>query len=1271
MDETRGTGRELRARTEGRSRRRGRGTRSARAPKRMLWRDIRRTVARSRGRFISIVLLMALGSFALVGLKVAGPDMRATGETYFAAYNASDLTVIADLGLDADDEAAIERAGGIADVEYGYLKDMVVAGTHDAVRVGSAPERISRFEVVEGRLPEAADEIAVSQTLADGHPIGSVIAFDEEPDVSGSYALSSHEFTVVGVVNSSEVVSTVNMGQTQTGTGDLRGLAVVAPEAFGVDYHMVARLRFDDTVGLDPYSQDYLDRVAAHKEELEGLLADRPAARLATVRAQFDERIADGQAQVDEARAALDGAAATLADAATQLADGRARLAAGEDELADAADELAAGQAALDATGGELASARAQLDAGRAELEGSEETLRTAEAQLASARAELAERQAEYDETASTLADAQQRLDDSRAQLEVGRARYDAAVSDLEARLQQAREQLTAARQGAEQAAAAIAEIDAKLAALDAAGTPGAAADVPADPDAAVPGTAVPDAAPDAPDTEALRAELEAKRAELAARLEEAQAAASRLEEAVPQLEAGLSQAQAARDAFLSQDAGTGADGAPDGGYRAVAARLDAAQSELDAQRSGLDAAAGQLAAASARIEEQQRAYDAGCAAYRQGLAAYEAGLADYQAGLEAWRTGAEELAARSGDYRAAASELDAARAELAAREAEYADGLAAYDESLPEAQAQIADAEAELVDAARARDGIERPAYSVYNRRELPGAEGYTIYATISEIVDSLANIFPFFLYFVAALVTFTTMTRMVEEERLGAGTLKALGYDDADVIKKFAFYGAAAGLAGTAVGIACGHTVLPLIVWAAYAHAYTLPVIELHAHAGVTLLAVAFAFIAAVLPAVAAGMRTAREKPSELLVPRAPAAGSTILLERIPAIWHRLSFTHKVTARNLFRYKRRALMTVVGVAGAASLLFCGFAVQHSISGIGERQFGELIGYDLIVAENARVDASGRGQIDGLLSSAEVDDFSAIRYESLAKQAGDKGDTQQITLLVPEDPDSFSAYLTLQNRETGEALSLEGDGAVISERLATLTGVGVGDDFTFTDGDGVERTVRVSGVCEMYVTHFMFMSAQTYRQVFGSDPTTNAYVVKLADDSLGNVEEQAAAFMAADGVSGVVQNVMYINQVNIIVRSLNMIMTILIAIASMLTVVILYNLVTINVSERIRELSTIKVLGFRPREVTMYIYRETILLSAIGVPVGWAIGRWLQLYIITAVPPEETMFNPACGALAFIVPTAVIALVVLALYFAVSRRLARVDMLEALKSVD
>lgn len=1092
----------------------------ARTKRRMLWRDILATFKKSRGRFLSIACLIALGSFALVGLRVAGPDMRETSASYFASYDMADLAVIGDMGIDDNDAADIERASGIREVEYGYLKDVTIAGTNDAMRVESTPDHVSQFEVVDGRMPTAEDEIAVDSFMAARYPVGSTIEFSEKEDASGSKTLKCETFTVVGHVSSMDIIANVNKGKTTVGTGDLSGYAVVIPDVFDVDYHMIARLTFDDTEGLDPYGAEYLSKVASHKEELGGLLSNAPERRLSVVRGEYDEQIDDGQKKVDDAR----------------------------QQLADAKRQLASAQTLL-------ASTRLQLDSGWGEYNGGV-------AQLADARKQME----------AQVSEAQGQIDASRSRLNDGKAAYEQGIAQLQAML----------------------------------------------------------------DNPNLPADMRTR------------------------LQTQLSQTQDAYDRFMDVDAGS-VEGEQDGGYTALVAKLDAAQQQLDEQKA---AGESQLARRQAELDAAKEKLQAGEAEYASGLAQYQDKKASYDAGVAEYEDGRSS-------YESGLAAYNSAAGTLAEKQSAYEDGLAECNDALPDAEQQIADGEADLADARAERDKLEKPAYNVDTRRETPGAEGYKTYDSVSEIVDSLADIFPYFLYLVAALVASTTMTRMVDEERINSGTLKALGYRDRDVMKKFVVYGAAAGGLGSIVGIVLGHTLLPYIVYSAYAAKFSLPPIVLQWHLGISAAALALGLAVSVIPAVLVAKRSLAEKPAQLLLPKAPASGSKILLEHLTPIWSRLSFTQKVTCRNLLRYKKRMLMTVVGVAGAVCLMFCGFAVRNSIDGLSETQFGDIIGYDLIVAENNNVDTNEQAQIDEELSSAAVTDYSSIHYESVTKIAGDKGDEQNINLLVPADEKTFTKYLDIRDRATGQAIPLSDDGAVISERLATLLGVQVGDDLAFKDSDGVERTTRVSGICEMYMEHFMFMSPAAYEKCFGKDMDANAYVVTLADDSTTGTRAEAAKFMSLDGVLGCVQSATLIDQINVIVKSLNKIMLVLIVVAILLAVVIVYNLVTINVAERIRELSTIKVLGFFDNEVSMYIYRETIINSLIALPVGWLFGWMLQQYIIAAVPPENVMFDPATGALPYIVSTVVVVGVVAVMYVVVNHRLKNVDMLEALKSVD
>lgn len=1181
--------------------------------KKMLWRDIRTTFKKSRGRFLSIVFLIALGSFALVGLKVAGPDMRVTSSGFFAEHDMADLTVIGGLGIDKDDEADIERASDIREVEYGYLKDVTVKGTNTALRVESAPERVSGYEVSDGRMPQKYDEIALDVFMADEYPVGSRITLTEKADAGGSKILRRHSFKVVGHVSSTEIISLVNMGKTTVGTGDLMGYAVVQPSVFDCDYHMVARLTFKDTEGLDPYGDEYLDKVSAHRKELRSLLEDAPERRLSVVRSEYDKQIDEGQDKVDAAYDKLSSAKASLDVAATQIADAANAIESSENQLADAAEQLADGRAQLDASWGKLVGAKSTLDAGKADLAASEKKLASAAEQLSNGWEQYRANEAEYNQGEQNYAD--------------GKASYDQAVAAAPAQKQQLQQGIDACRATIDDCAAKLEQVDA---AFEQVGDAMAALEQ------------QPGFDPENPGEQylALKAQIE------------------QLEQQKRQLEAGKAQAEAKQQELEAT-------------YAGIDSQLAAAESELTATRAKLDTAKQQLAAVESALIVKQAEYERGRAAYAQGVATYNQGLSGYYSGLASWQSAAATLASKTGEYDTARAKIASAKDQLASKQAEYEDGLAQYNSELPDAQKQIADAESKLEDARADRDKVERPAYSVDSRRETPGAEGYKTYDSVSEIIDSLANIFPYFMYLVAALVASTTMTRMVDEERINSGTLKALGYSDGDIMKKFAVYGAAAGAIGSVLGIATGHTLLPLIVYNAYGAKFSLPRIVLQWHPGVSLAALALGLAVSVVPAVFTAKRLLSEKPAQLLLPKAPAGGSKILLERIKPLWSRLSFTQKVTCRNLLRYKKRMIMTVVGVSGAVCLMFCGFAVRNSIDRLSATQFGDIIRYDLIVAENSTVDTDDRAQIAEELDSSAVKEYSTIRYESISKVAGAKGDEQEISLLVPQDEEAFTKYLDIRDRKTGGKLQLTDDGAIISERLATLAGVEVGDTLTFTDADGAERSVRIEGICEMYMNHFMLMSPKAYCSCFGKKAAGNAYVIALNDSSIKGTRREAARFMKLDGVLNCVQSAALINQIDVIVKSLNKIMLVLILVAVLLAMVIVYNLVTINVAERIRELSTIKVLGFFGNEVSMYIYRETIINSLIALPVGWLLGWLLQQYIITAVPPENVMFDPACGWLPFAVSAFVVVTVVAVMYLVVNRQLRNVDMLEALKSVD
>lgn len=980
--------------------------------KRILWKDIRQTLSGSIGRFVSIVCLMALGSFALVGLKVAGPDMQATGAEFYGRNNLADVTVVSTYGLSEDDKDVIGRADGVRGIEYGYFKDVVIKGTDSSMRVFSKPEYISTYDVVEGRMPKRQGEIVLDLNQRSAFAVGSTLDVTEKADISGSTVLRHHRFEVVGFVRASEIVSGLNMGQSTSGSGTLTSYAVAMPSEFDSEVTMIARIVYNDTEHLNYWTDDYRDRIQKHKDQLVKLLAGQPEARESSIREQQQEKIDQARQQVKDSEQQLD-------DARTQL-------------------ELT----------------KTMLD------------------------------------QAAAMLNKMERVGTTGAVYEQLKQRYETVLGQYNTSVQEYNERLEEYNNGLQQ-----------------------------------------------------------------------------YQDGVNQLEQG------------SQEYQNNADN---------------------------------LAQASNLIANKQA---------QLGQVASQAGSTAVD--------GAEQL-------------IEGQRS-IEKAEEEYESKLAEFNSNKPKAEKKIAEAKTRIELAQEQADNLTVPAYSVSGRREGLTSQGYRVYMVIVNIIGKLANIFPIFLYFVAALVTFTTMGRMVDEERTNSGTLKALGYTNGDVMLKFTVYGFTASTIGTVIGVLAGHTVLPLIVEHAYSSGFTMPSIKLGFHPWVTLVSFLLAWMSAVVPTWIVASRELREKPAALLLSKPPAKGSKIFLERVTPIWNRLNFTRKVTARNIFRYKMRMFMTIFGVCGAVSLLTAGLGVQASIGQIGERQFDELIHYDLIAVEQSSTNSAQIDELKKALNKDSVSSSIAAHYEELSKTSGKNSDKQQITLLATDDAYNFGTYLTLRDRSSHEKRIMVNDGAIISERLSEMLHVSVGDSFSVTDAGGVERTVKVSGICEMYIGHFVFMNAQCYEKMFGTDYSENSYMVRLKDSSVANAERQGARLMKLSAVQSVVQNTTQKNMVSTIVESLNQIMEVLIIVAVMLAVVILYNLTNLNVSERIRELSTIKVLGFHTNETTMYIYRETMLLSGLGILAGYGFGAWLHGYIVTEVPPDEVMFDPALGWKAFVVPLLVV----------------------------
>ena len=647
---------------------------------------------------------------------------------------------------------------------------------------------------------------------------------------------------------------------------------------------------------------------------------------------------------------------------------------------------------------------------------------------------------------------------------------------------------------------------------------------------------------------------------------------------------------------------------------------------------------------------------------------------------------GQKELSRAKETLQSAKSQIDQAQQQLDLQEAQFkklapflpAKEQVASQEKIHQAQEQLdqkkkdwtagetelAKKEEELKKAQTERDQLEIPTYHVYGRKTMPGGQGYLMYSNASSSISAVGNIFPVVLYLVAAMVTFTTMTRFVDEERTNAGIFKALGYRTKDIILKFVLYGFFAGTIGTLLGSLLGHYFLSGIISNIITQGMVIGESREYFYGDMTLIALGLSFIASVLPAYWVSRKELKEEANLLLLPKPPVSGSKIFLERLHFIWKRLSFTHKVTARNLFRYKQRMLMTIFGVAGSVALLFAGLGIQSSVRGVSKRQFQEILSYELIVAQKPNASSQESKELTNRLEKSDIKDYRPMYSKVIEASLKGGRDKQTITMMVTDRTD-FSPFVSLRSLKQGESLSLK-QGVIISSKLAQLARVTVGDRLTL---DG--HTFTVAGITENYVGHFVYMDQASYQKIYGKRTSANSYLLKLKNPSTRQVQAVSRDMMNLAAVKAVSQNASMISLFNSVAKSLDTTMMILVVVSILLAIVILYNLTNINVVERIRELSTIKVLGFHNKEVTLYIYRETILLSIIGILMGLVGGYYLHQFLIAMIAPDAILFYPKVGLSVFLFPVGGMLLLLILLGIYVDHYLRKVDMLEALKSVD
>ena len=1218
--------------------------------KNAMQKDFWREIGHTRSRFFSIMILVALSVAFLSGLKATAPDMKHTGDDYLDSLHLADIQVLSTLGLTDEDIAALRAQDKIEDAEGEYVIDAFASSDSlDAVvKVLSLTDRgISDVLLREGRMPERADECVVEENMLSlmSISIGDTITLTPGDDLSD--ALAQDTYTVVGTVRS-PVYLAVERGTSTLGSGTVKAYLYLPREAFTLDYYTAAYVRVSGAAEMTAFYDEYDDYIDDVIDSLEDFSDARAILRHDELVDEATEKLDDAQKELDDAKAEADK---ELGDARKELADARKELDDGWKEYDDGKQELADSRTKLD-------DAKAELEDGEQEYADGVKKYDQAVRDYEKGQKDYADGVKDYEKGAQQLADGEseleagkEKLDEGQKQLdalgntvagalqndpnyagvtggtiidELGRgdentaAATDAALDKMRAQLEggiaQAQQGLAQIDAGIEQCDEVLAQIDAALAKLGEDQSEQAAAQ---------------------------RAELVQQRAKPAAQrsalVQQRGEVSAQLSELQSQL-AALSTVSSGSIAANKQQLDQGRADYESGKQQLSAGYRDLrdGKKELDKAKKELDEAPQKLADARKELADARKELDDG--------------WKEYYDGEEKYADGEKELA-------------DAYR-ELTDGEKDYREGLREYEDGKAEADEKIADAEEKIADARRKVADIESCEWYLFSRSYNPG---YTGYGQDAERMANLASVFPVIFFLVAALVCLTTMTRMVEEQRVQIGSLKAMGYSGLAISRKYLLYGLLPSLTGGLIGLVIGYILFPKMIFTAYQIMYQMPNIELRAYGGISAYSLLAAVACTTIATLWACLATLRETPASLMRPRTPKAGKRVFLEYIKPLWRKMSFTHKVTARNLFRYQKRFWMTVIGIGGCTALIIAGFGMRSSLLFTMSRQYDDLFHYSAQVTLSSNVLPEERQAVEDFLAgdSRVVNDVPCTA-SSATVITSSYSTTAYVEVM---EAGEIGKVIDLLDCKTGEPITMEDTGVYIDQKLSELLKVSVGDTF-FLDGDA-RGDVTVAGIYEHYTGHFIYMTPSYYEQTLHADSEPNAYLMNFTSDDTDTCN---AIFEKLLSMNGVVTTSRMRDTQDTYMHSMervDFVVIIIILAAAALAMVVLFNLSNINITERQRELATIKLLGFYDKEVSAYVYRENIVLTVFGILMGCFMGHWLHIYLVRSTEIDLMMFGRQTAPSAYVYAAILTMLFSVLVNVLAHFKMKKIDMVESLKSAE
>ena len=1191
------------------------------------------------GRFVSIFFIVALGVAFYSGIRASEPSMRFTADQYFDDSKLMDLKVMGTMGLTKADIKAIGKVSGIEAVEGGYSKDVLcpVGDNEKVVHMLSMQKNFDQVSVVKGRLPEKAGECLVDEDFLSytDLKVGDTVTFHSGDGEALTDSLVTDTYKIVGIGNSPLYIS-FGRGSSTIGTGEISGFVVVDKASFDMDVYTEAYVKVSGAEEKTAFTDEYNNLSDAAKEAVSAIEEERCAVRKQEIVDEANEKLADSEKTVNEKSQELEDAKKELesgkSKAAEELEKAKQQITDGEAELADAKQQIADGET-------QLADAKAQLNDKQAQLDLAEAQYEYGKAQLDQKEQELADAEqvylSNYSKYMPIITAGKEQIPAGKSQIADGKKRLDEELAPLN----QLKDELAGIEDEISQCDSEIAGLKTQL---------------------------------DGMDSEVYQKYVNIPKEN---RNKEEQAYVEKWENLNTKL-AGMQERKTQLE-NTKQEKLNQAGFATEADLEAQITSLTKQKADLDAKEKALLQQEQTLAAQEEELLSAGRQITDGksqIAAARSQLDSTKSQITDGKAQiLSAWALLNEKE-----------DTLNASKAQLASGEQELADGRSEYEQAAKEAEEQITDGQAKITDGEKQLTDakqqiadakaeikkIENPKWYVQTRED--ALTEYQGYGDNADRMRSIGKVFPVLFFLVAALISLTTMTRMVEEQRVQIGTMKALGYGKAAIAGKYIGYALIATLGGSIFGVLAGEKILPFIIIYAYMILYKhLPAILVPYHMSYALQASGIAVAFTLIATIASCYKELAAEPAELMRPAAPKQGKRILLERIGIIWKHLNFTWKSTVRNLIRYKKRFFMTIFGIGGCMALMVVGFGLKDCIYEIVSLQYEKVQFYDAATYMSDDISEENRQQLhDYLDQNADIKETIEARMQKTdVKSASGK---KTLYLMVPSDNEKIEDFLSFHSRTNkDEVYSLKKDEVILTEKMASLLNVKVGDELTIEDEDRGDQTVTVGAICENYMSHYLYLSPEKYEELYGVPAEYNTIIYSVKDGKDDQIEKIGTKLLSMDGVLNVSYTSSIEGRLDDMLRSLNLVIVVLIVSAGMLAFVVLYNLNNINITERQRELATLKVLGFYDGEVASYVYRENILLTIIGSVVGMVLGNLLHRYIILTVEVEEAMFGRQIHWQSYLYSFLFTVAFSLFVNWVMFYKLKKIDMVESLKSVE